>query len=104
MHQVVPEGQRLKDAKPPARSIAPSPGHEREWLDCIKSRKEPSCHPDYHCKVDIPLVLANLSLKLGRSIRFDAASEKIVGDQEAARLARPEYRTPWKFPDEYVDG
>ena len=41
------------------------------------------------CKVDVPLVLANLSLKLGRSIRFDPATEKIVGDEEAARLAKP---------------
>ncbi len=102
MHQVVPEGDFLKDRTPPPKSIPPSPGHEREWLDCVKSRKQPSCNPEYHCKVDVPLVLANLSLRLGRSIRFDGASEKIVGDAEAARLATPEYRSPWKFPSEYV--
>jgi len=102
MHQVVPEGDFLKDRTPPPKSIPPSPGHEREWLDCLKSRKQPSCNPEYHCKVDVPLVLANLSLRLGRSIRFDGASEKIVGDAEAARLATPEYRSPWKFPSEYV--
>ncbi len=56
----------------------------------------------YHAKVDVPLVLANLSLRLGRSIRFDPATEKIVGDDEAARLAKPEYRQPWKFPEEYL--
>jgi len=48
------------------------------------------------------VVLANLSLKLGRSIRFDAATEKIAGDAEAAKQAKPEYRAPWKFPDEYL--
>ena len=32
---------------------------------------------------------------------FDPATEKIVGDQ-AARLARPTYRDPWKFPAEYL--
>jgi hypothetical protein len=52
----------------------------------------------------VPLVLANLSLKLGRTIRFDPATEKIVGDEEAARAAKPEYRSPWKFPEEYVKG
>ena len=50
----------------------------------------------------MPLVLANLSLKLGRSIRFDGAAEKIVGDDEASRLSKPEYRAPWKFPEEYL--
>ena len=102
MHQVVAEGERLKKAEPPARSIPPSPGHEREWLDAIRSRKQPSCAPDYHGKIDVALGLANLSLRLGRSIRFDPIAEKIVGDDEAARLAVPQYRDPWKFPAEYL--
>jgi predicted dehydrogenase len=44
------------------------------------------------------------TLKLGRSIRFDPATEKIVGDSEAARLAVPQYRAPWKFPKMPPDG
>jgi predicted dehydrogenase len=102
-HEVVPEGDRMKDAKPPEPSIPPSPGHEREWLDCMKSRKQPSCNVSYHYKLDVACTLANLSLKVGRSIRFDPAAEKIVGDNEAARLAAPEYRHPWKFPARYLE-
>jgi predicted dehydrogenase len=100
--EIVPEGKMLADAAAPPVSIPPSPGHEREWLDSIKSREEPSCGVNYHYKVDLPLTLANLSYKLGRSVRFDPKSEKIVGDPEAAKLARPTYRAPWKFPAEYV--
>jgi len=102
MHKIVPEGKLLKDAEPPPKSIPPSPGHEREWLNCIKSRAQPSCNVEYHSRIDVALVLANLSLKLGRSIRFDAATEKIVGDAEAAKKSQPEYRAPWKFPGEYL--
>jgi predicted dehydrogenase len=102
MHRIVPEGALLKDSSPPKPTIEPSPGHEREWLNSIKSRQQPSCNPQYHTKIDVPLVLANLSLKLGRSIRFDPASETIVGDPEASRLSKPEYRAPWKFPEEYL--
>jgi predicted dehydrogenase len=101
-HEVVPEGRYLEDATPPAESIPPSPGHEREWLDCVKSREQPSCNVNYHYKVDLPLTLANLSYRLGRSVRFDPATEKIVGDDDAVKLARPVYRDPWKFPAEYV--
>ena len=101
MHEVVPEGDFMKDAEPPAKSIAPSPGHENEWVDCIKSRKQPSCNPDYHCKIDVPICLANLSMKLKRAIPFDPVKEKIL-DKEAARLAVPEYRDPWEFPIEYL--
>ena len=92
--------ERQAAARP--QSIPPSPGHEREWLDCIKSRQQPSCNPNYHVRVDVPIRLSLLSLKLGRSIRFDPAAEKIVGDPEAARLAIPKYRAPWKFPKQYL--
>ena len=102
MHKVVPEGNRMDGMEPPEKSIPPSPGHEREWLDCIKTRKQPSCSVFYHTKVDVPLVLGNLSYRLGRSIKFDPATEKIVGDAEAAKAAVPEYRDPWKFPAEYL--
>jgi len=102
-HKIVPEGDYFKDVPPPEPSIPPSPGHEREWLDSIRSRQQPSCHVGYHYKLDVAIALANLSFKLGRSIRFDPATETIVGDDEAAKLARPVYRDPWKFPEEYLN-
>ncbi|MCX8109180.1 MAG: hypothetical protein N3G20_10280, partial [Verrucomicrobiae bacterium] len=102
MFKLMGEGKRLQDKQPPAPTIPPSPGHEREWLDCIKSRRQPSCSVFYHIKVDVPIVLSVLSYRLGRSIQFDPKTERIVGDPEAARQAIPEYRSPWKFPREYI--
>jgi hypothetical protein len=52
--------------------------------------------------MDVPLVLSVLLLKLGRSLRFDPKPESIVGDEEAARLALPNYRDPWKFLSQYL--
>ncbi len=102
MHEVVPEGSRLADPKPPEKSLPASRGHEREWLDCLRSRQQPSCNADYHAKIDVAVGLANLSYRLQRSVRFDAGSEKIVGDPAAAKLARPVYRDGWKFPADYL--
>ena len=101
-HKILPEGDRMKGMVTPPKTIAPSPGHELEWVECIKSRKQPSCNPGYHIKVDAPIELSVLSMKLGRSIKFDPDTEQIVGDKEAARLAIPEYRASWKFPSEYL--
>ncbi len=101
-YEVVPEGKYLIDSTPPPESIPPSPGHEREWLDCIKTRQQPSCSVNYHYKVDLAITLANLSYRLGRSVRFDPVAEKIIGDSQAAKLARPAYRKPWKFPSQYM--
>ena len=102
MFKVVPEGNALEGKQPPPPVLPSSPGHEREWLDCIKSRRQPSCNPNYHVKIDVPVLLSLLSLKLGRAIRFDPRKEQIVGDREAAKLAIPKYRSPWKFPAKYL--
>ncbi len=101
-HTVVPQTTELASAEPPEKTIPPSPGHEREWLDCLKTREEPSCGVTYSHKVNTSNMLANLALKVGRSLHFDPATEQIVDDPEAARLAQPEYRAPWKFPVEYL--
>jgi len=100
-HEVVAEGDLLGPAGP-AEALPPSPGHEREWLDCVRSRKQPSCNPDYHAGIDMAIALGNLSYRLGRAVRFDPATERVVGDPEAAALARPQYRAPWRFPAEYL--
>jgi predicted dehydrogenase len=100
--KIVPEGDRMQGRETPPRSIPASPGHEREWLDCIHTRRETTCNVEYHTRVDVPIVLSLLSLKLGRSIRFDPTREWIVGDAEASRLAMPAYRNPWKFPRKYL--
>ena len=88
--------------QPIENRIPPSPGQEFEWIECIKPRQQPSCNPNYHVRVDVPVQLSLLSLKLGRSIRFDPVREKIVDDREAARMAIPRYRAPWKFPAQYL--
>lgn len=101
-HEIVAEGDRLKDRTSPDKSIASSPGHEREWLDSMRSREQPSCSVDYHYKIDMALNLANLSMQVGRDIHVDPDTATIVNDAVAAKLAQPVYRDPWKFPGDYV--
>jgi len=35
------------DLKPVEQKIPPSPGQEKEWIECIKSRQQPSCTSTY---------------------------------------------------------
>lgn len=99
MHQIVGEGDAMKDASAPPETLPPSPGHEREWLNCIRTREQPSCCVDYHYRLDLAINLANLSMRLGRDVRWDPVADALVSDAEAAKLARPEYRSPWQFPN-----
>ncbi|HJZ93699.1 MAG TPA: Gfo/Idh/MocA family oxidoreductase [Gemmataceae bacterium] len=69
--------------------------HARNFLDCIRSRKAPASDLESGHRVAVACHLANLSLRLGRSLRWDAKAETIPGDADAARhLVRP-YRAPW---------
>jgi hypothetical protein len=43
-------------------------------------------------------IMANLSMELGRSLKWDAENSRVAGDDEAnQRLAR-QYRGEWKHP------
>ncbi len=70
--------------------------HERNFLDCIKSRKEPNATVEDGHYAAASCHLANLSLRLGgRTLRWDAEKEDFTGDREAsAMLVRP-YSAPW---------
>lgn len=93
--KIVPEADPKAELKLPEPTLPRSKGHYREWIDCIKSREQPSCNVFYHHNVNVPCCLANLSLRLGRSVQFDPRTETVVGDEEAARGLHPNYRKPW---------
>ena len=43
-------------------------------------------------------LLGMLSLKLGKSIEWDGAKERIVGDDAANKLLRRDYRKGYEYP------
>jgi hypothetical protein len=43
-------------------------------------------------------ILANLSMKLGRTLAWDPQTGRIAGDEDANRLLARPYRTPWVHP------
>lgn len=72
-------------------------GHQRNFLDCVKSR-QPTVTPvetGHHSA--IPGHLALISLMLNRTIKWDPAKEEIIGDADASKLLSREYRGPWKL-------
>jgi predicted dehydrogenase len=69
--------------------------NERDWLDSMRSRKRPLCEVEDGHRVAIACNLANMSLRLGRSIRWDPEKEQVIGDKEAAAACVRPYRAPW---------
>jgi predicted dehydrogenase len=87
--------------RPVTLEAAPGEGdrHQEDFVQAIRSGRRP------HAEIGIGHVsatlahLGNIATRLGRSLRFDPATEQIIGDEEAARMTRRSYREGhWAIP------
>jgi predicted dehydrogenase len=69
-----------------------------DFLDAIKTGRRPVCDIELIHRSTNMSLLGMLSLKLGRSVQWDGEKETIVGDPDANKLLRREYRKPWSYP------
>ena len=69
--------------------------HVRNFLDCIRSRQAPISDLESAHRVATVCHLANISLRVGRRVRWDAPREEVLGDAEATRMLIRPYRPPW---------
>jgi predicted dehydrogenase len=92
-----PEDKTEKDLE---RHVAPAiRGHMKDLLACMKTRGRPVADIEEGYTSTTACILANLSMKLGRTLEWDQAAGRVVGDEEASRLLRRPYRSPWVHPD-----
>jgi len=69
--------------------------HARNFFDCVKSRQAPVCNSSVMRHTHVACHAAAISWILGRTLKFDPATESFINDSEANGLkARPE-RDPW---------
>ena len=79
----------------------PDPEHKENFVSCIRSRKLPNADVEQaHLSTLLPQY-ANISMRLGGvKLTTDPKTESIVGNDEAARMLRRTYRSPWVIADE----
>ncbi len=75
-----------------------SPGHHRNWLDCIRSRKRPLADVEIGARSVAITILGNLAYWNHRPLRWDPAKWEFVDDPEANRWLDRERRDPWQLP------
>jgi len=74
-------------------------GHMSVFLDCVRTRRTPSCPIWEAHHVSSAAHLANAAFRSGRSeVTFDPKSEQIVGAPDADSLLHRIYRDPWILP------
>jgi predicted dehydrogenase len=92
-----PEDRTEKDLE---RHVAPAiRAHMTDFLSCMSSRGTPVADIEQGYISTTACILANLSMRLGRSLAWDHARGVVVSDDEANRLLRRPYRGPWIHPD-----
>jgi predicted dehydrogenase len=72
--------------------------HARNFIDCLKSRQAPNAEIAIGHASTILCHLANVVVRTGRNLKYDAATETIVGDAAANQLLRRQYRKHWATP------
>ncbi len=70
----------------------------KDLLACIESGDRPVADIEQGHMSTTACILANHSMKLGRSITWDNAAGRVASDDEANRLLARPYRAPWDAP------
>jgi predicted dehydrogenase len=95
-----PEDKTEKDLE---KHVAPAIRvHMLDWLKAIAERGKPVADIEQGHISTASCILANLSMKLGRSLTWDPAKQLVVGDDAANKLLRRPYRAPWVHPEATV--
>ncbi len=74
--------------------------HMQNFIDCVRSRKNPIAPVEVGCSTNTLCCLQNIARELGRPVHWDPATLSFNGDKEAEshRLYWYEYRNPYKLP------
>jgi predicted dehydrogenase len=94
---LLPEAS-FKEYRAPAPSVprAPAESHHQEWIQAAKGGKPTFCNfADYASEITESMLVANLALRTGKKIDWDAEQMKARGCPEADPFIRREYRKGW---------
>jgi predicted dehydrogenase len=91
-----PEDKTEKDLE---KQCAPAIRHHMlDFLQAIATRGKPVADIEEGNTSTTSCILANLSMKLGRTLAYDPHAGRVTGDEEANRLLARPYRSPWVHP------
>jgi predicted dehydrogenase len=84
----------------PTNKVNDGDANFANFVDVVQSRK----HSDINAPIEeghkscTLIHLANTSYRLGRTINFDPATQKVVGDEEAQKMMNGSYRKGYEVP------
>ena len=92
------DGKQYDDIPEVPVSLPRSPGHQRNFLDAVKSGAQTESNIAHAARMTLPLHLATIAYRLGRKVTWDYVSGSFVDDEAANRMRHRPYRAPWYLP------
>jgi predicted dehydrogenase len=72
-------------------------GEQRNFLDCVKSRKDCYFPPEIGQRCFTITHIGNISMLLGRKLRWNPEKERFINDEQANRMLSRAMRSPWRL-------
>jgi predicted dehydrogenase len=69
--------------------------HHQNFLNAIKTRRETITPAEIAHRSLTPALLGEISMAVGRKLKWDPDKELIIGDEEASRMLSRPMRSPW---------
>ena len=87
----------LREMQAPGKAIQLplSKNHHENFFECIRTRARPIADVELGHRTTTVCNLGQISMVLGRKLRWDPAKEEFVGDDMANRLRGRAMRSPW---------
>jgi predicted dehydrogenase len=79
------------------RRVYPSNQHMRNWLDCVRERRQAICPAEVGHRTASVCHLANIGYQLRRPLQWDPVKEQFGKDPEANQLVSRRPRAPWSY-------
>jgi predicted dehydrogenase len=95
--EIIPRGKGKERQTHQARADA-GVLHMAEFLDAVRTRKQPSCTIEDGHHSTVAVKLAMIAYDTGSKVTWDSQTETISGHPEAAKLLKRDYRKPWQHP------
>jgi len=70
-------------------------GEQRNFLDCVKSRNDCYFPPEIGHRCFTIAHIGNISMLLGRKLKWDPDKERFINDEQANRMLSRSMRSPW---------
>lgn len=95
----VADGQYKIPAMPKQGGGESHEPHMKNFIECIRTRKDPACTVEQARLTAVYTHMANIALRTGTRLEWHEETKNFGSNAAANALITPAYRKPWKFPN-----